>query len=603
VSAPPYEGETYAVVTAFVDELVRSDIAGAVVSPGSRSTPVALALARRDDVRLFVHPDERSAAYFALGLAKATGRPAVVLCTSGTAAANYLPAVAEAQTGRVPLVVLTADRPPELRDVAAAQTIDQVRLFAGHAKWSVDLPPPAPLEAVARQARVVADRAVALAAAAPQGPVHVNVPVREPLVPMPQAAPPGTGGAAWQGRGGAGPYARIARPPVQVSPAAARGAAAELAGPRGLVVLGPEAADGPDRQRTRARAAVALAARLGWPVVADVLSAARGLPGVIGRADALVRDPLVADALVPARVLRLGAPPTSKALGQLLERVPEDGLWLVDDGDAFPDPSLRARTVVHADAAAWLAAVAAALPAPGGAGADAWLRRWQLADAAAGEALAACLADEPYGCEGRVMAELGRVLPAGACLFVGNSMPVRDADAFFAARGRGVRVVGSRGASGIDGITSTALGLAAGSGRPCVLAVGDLSFYHDLNGLIAAGRFGVPLTVVVVNNDGGGIFSFLPQARHGEQFERLWGTPLGLDFAHAARLYGASFARPRDWPGFAAAVRSGLRRRALAIVEVRALDRTENVRRHDAAFAAVAGAVRRAWASDGGSGA
>lgn len=590
-----YEGETYAVVGAFVDELVRSGVVSAVVSPGSRSTPLALALARRPEIRLYVHPDERSAAYFGLGLAKAPGRPVALVCTSGTAAANYLPAVVEARYARVPLVVLTADRPPELRDVAAPQTIDQVRMFGSHAKWSVDLPPPAPLEAVVRQARVVADRAVALSLAPPQGPVHVNVPLREPLVPQTSAAPPpGFEAPPWRGRPDGLPYARVWDQPPAPDPGHARRLGAELAQTaRGVVVCGPEPGDGPERALARARAAARFARRLGWPLLADPLSAARTLGEAVTRYDAFLRSDAVRAALAPERAVRIGAPPVSKALGELLDAMPEGALAVVDDGGGYPDPSLRAGDVVHADPEAWLrAAAAAAAPAPG---ADAWRTRWREAEGAAAAATAEAMLRTESMFEGRILHELARLVPPAATVVVGNSMAVRDADAFFHPRGRGVRVLGNRGASGIDGVVSTALGAAAAApGRPCLMVLGDLSFFHDLGGLVAARRFGLGLTAVVADNDGGGIFSFLPQRRHGERFEELFGTPLGLDIGPAVGMHGGRVERVRSWRAFRAAVRRGLGGEGLTVVAVAAPSREENVRLHEALWQEVARAVETA---------
>lgn len=586
-----YEGETFAVVGALVDELVRVGVEAAVVSPGSRSTPVALVIARRPELRLYVHPDERSAAYFALGLAKASGRPALLLCTSGTAAANYLPALVEARYARVPLVVLTADRPPEQRDVGASQTIDQVRIFGSHVKASTDLPPPAPLAPVARYARIAAVRAAALALTAPMGPVHLNIPLREPLVPRIDAGEVAPGdGDAWAGRPDGAPYARIETAARVVDRVGARGDAQALAASaRGLLVCGPEPGDGPAAARGRARAAARLAARLGWPLVADPLSAARTAGGAVTCHDAFLRDPATARRLVPDRVVRVGAPPVSKVLGQLIEAAPSGALWLVDEAGGYADPSLRAGRIVVADPARWMAAVGAAAPAQSAP--SAWRTAWLEADRRAAGAVAQAMSEEsgPGLFEGRVFHELGEVLAPHTTIVLGNSMPVRDADAFLRPRARGVRILGNRGTAGIDGLVSTALGAsAADPSRPVLLAVGDLSFFHDLNGLLAARRFALSLTVLVLNNDGGGIFSFLPQAAHGEQFETLFGTPLGLDFAPAVRMHGGTFARVAGWPGLRRAVRRGLAAPGLHVVEVPCPDRGENVRLHDAVWRRVA---------------
>jgi 2-succinyl-5-enolpyruvyl-6-hydroxy-3-cyclohexene-1-carboxylate synthase len=593
VDGAAWEGETYAVVGALVDELVRAGVRAAVVSPGSRSTPVALALARQAGIALYVHPDERSAAYFGLGLAKATGAPVVLASTSGTAAANYLPAVAEARYGRVPLVLLTADRPPEARDVASAQTIDQVRLYGSHAKWSVDLPPPAPLAVVVRHARVVGARAARLAVRAPAGPVHVNVPLREPLVPDPTApAPMDAARAPWRRDAAAGPYVSFPPSRLRLDAGATRAlAAAWAAVDRGVVIAGPEPGDGAAAAGKRARAAAALARRLGWPLLADPLAAARQAPDSIRRHDAFLRDEAALEALRPDGAVLFGAPPVSRTLARLVGAVPHGAVWLVDDGGGYPDPSLGAAHVVDAEPAAAFAAVAAQLPPPAP-GEGRWRRLWREVDGAAARAIVDALAERQELFEGRLYAELGALVPAATRVVVGNSMPVRDADAFFAPRRRGVVVLGNRGASGIDGVVSTALGVAAAEdGRPTLLVLGDLSFFHDLNGLVAARRFGLSLTVVVVQNRGGGIFSFLPQRAHGERFEELFGTPLDLDFEPAVRMHGGRFARVRTWPALRAAVRRGLAVSGLTVVEAIVPDRDANVALHEAVWRRVAAAV------------
>ncbi len=590
----PYEGAQYAVIGALVEELARAGVRAAVASPGSRSTPVALLLERQPEIALYVHPDERSAAYFALGMAKAGGRPVALLCTSGTAAANYLPAVVEARHARVPLVVLTADRPPEQRDVAAAQTIDQVRMYGTAAKWSVDMPPPAALDAVARHARVVGARAVHIAQAAPMGPVHVNIPLREPLVPQAgEPAPAGLEALPWRAGPAGAPYVRFESAAAVDGEAARSLARALAAADDGIVVAGPEPGDGLEAARARARAALAVARRLGWPLLADPLAGARALPAAIRRYDAYLRSPDLAAALTPRAVLRLGAPPVSKSLAELVARVPPQSAYLVDAPGAYADPGLTTGHVIEAPVEALLRRVAALVPA--GRRAAALTTRFALAERAAALAQDEAMAAMGDLFEGRVLHELAALMPAESTLYVGNSMPVRDADTFFQARRRGVAVLGNRGASGIDGVVSSALGArAAWPERPLVLAIGDISFFHDLNGLLAARRFGLSITVVVLQNDGGGIFSFLPQARHGEAFERLFGTPLGLQSAPAVRMHGGRFSRVDTVPGLRRAVRSGLASTGLTVVEAACPTRAENVTRHEAVWAAMAEAARRA---------
>ncbi|HEX2717857.1 MAG TPA: 2-succinyl-5-enolpyruvyl-6-hydroxy-3-cyclohexene-1-carboxylic-acid synthase [Gemmatimonadaceae bacterium] len=583
----------FAFVGAFVEELVRAGVRHVCVAPGSRSTPLALTIAAHGALRTWVHVDERSAAFFALGMARATGAPVALLCTSGTAGANFFPAVVEARYARIPLLVFTADRPPELREVGAAQTIDQARLYGAHAKWFVDVALPEATAELLRYARVTACRAVATAAATPAGPVHLNFPFREPLVPTPIAAPTGASAAdalAWRGRPGGAPWVAVRDAAPVADAATVRQLAAALGDARRpLVVCGPQFDAG------LAQPLGALATALGAPLLADPLSQLRRGPhdrsAVVGRYDAVLRDESVADALAPDLVLRLGAVPTSKALLQFLQRH-GGARQIVVDAAGWPDPTLLLSELVHADPRRLCEALLGALPPrsaePG------WLDEWRRIDRAADGALRCHLERTAEMFEGRTAAEVAALAPAGSTLFVSSSMPVRDLDAFAAGGDRPLRVLANRGANGIDGVISTALGVAAASrdsgGGPVLLLIGDLALVHDMNGLLAARLFGLDATVVVVNNDGGGIFSFLPQAAHPEHFERLFGTPHGLGFAPLAELHGARYTLADDWETFRTAVGAGARDGGLHLVEVRS-DRARNVTLHREAWRAVAAAT------------
>jgi 2-succinyl-5-enolpyruvyl-6-hydroxy-3-cyclohexene-1-carboxylate synthase len=580
-----------AIAGAFVAELARSGVRHAVVCPGSRSTPLALALAEEGAIKVWLHVDERSAAFFALGMARALSAPVAVLCSSGTAAANFLPAVVEAFLSRIPLLVLTADRPPELRDVGAAQTMDQVRLYGSHVKWFHELPVPDVTAELLRQGRLTAARATATALAAPRGPVHLNFPTREPLVPSPgEAIPALADGVAATGRGTDRPFAAVAGGLAMPDAATIGALAADLAATeRGLIVCGPQ--DDP----AFAPAVARLAAALGYPLLADGLSQARSGPHdralVIDTFDAFLRDDATCRALAPEVVLRFGAPPTSKPLAQYLSRYSSIRHILVDGGAGWRDPAFLTSDVLHADPIAVCDALAERIGA-GAASRSEWTATWLDTAARARGAITAQLAGSDEFSEGRVFGELAALLPDGATLYAGNSMPVRDLDTFFPAGERAVRCLSNRGANGIDGVNSSALGVAAVTEGPVVLVIGDLSFYHDLNGLLAAKLHGLRATIVVVNNDGGGIFSFLPQATAvpHDRFEQLFGTPIGLDYAAAAALYGATFHRASDWADFRAAVAEGIAGDGLAIVEV-CTERAANVAQHRAVWKAVAQAL------------
>jgi 2-succinyl-5-enolpyruvyl-6-hydroxy-3-cyclohexene-1-carboxylate synthase len=623
---------TYACAGALVDALVRAGVRHACICPGSRSTPLALCLAEHAALSRWVHVDERSAAFFALGLAKASGTPVALVCTSGTAAANFLPAIVEARYGRVPLLVLTADRPPELRDNGAPQAIDQIHLYGSNVKWFVEMPLPDAAEPTLRYVRATAARAAATAMEGPAGPVHLNLPFREPLVPpSPDFWHRGDTGA-WSedtAKPSCSPYLRsdhhvvVAGPRVAPRETVADLARSLAATPRGLIVCGPQS------DPALVAAVPRLAAALGYPVLADPLSGVRcgqhSRAYVLDCYDAVLRDERAA-ALTPDVVLRFGATPTSKALLTFLRGV--DRHVLVDGDGGWRDPLALAGEVLHADAALLCAALAdevVSRSAPRAldrcAGDPAWSERWLTSDRRARGAIAAYLEQlgEPF--EGKVFAELAEMLPDGATLYAGNSMPVRDLETFFAGSGRDVRFLSNRGANGIDGVVSSALGASAaaltpqpplpqgargsseaplaraqgeGSGvrAPLVLVIGDLSFYHDLNGLLAVRRYGLDATIVLLNNDGAGIFSFLPQAAYADHFEELFGTPTGLDFRPAVEMYGCGFERVASWPDFRAAVSRSLTSPGVQVIEL-PTDRACNVELHRRVWAAVAEAVWR----------
>jgi 2-succinyl-5-enolpyruvyl-6-hydroxy-3-cyclohexene-1-carboxylate synthase len=574
----------------FVDELVAAGVTDAVVCPGSRSTPLALALRAHPGLRVRVLLDERSAGFFALGLAKATRRPTVVVTTSGTAAANLLPAVVEASLGRVPLLVVTADRPPELRDRGAAQAIDQDRLFGHHAKWFAELPLLDGEDVTRRHVRNVAARVVATSLAGPAGPVHLNAPFREPLVPAGALGPLGDD---------AGPATRVVAGRRTLELDEVRRLSRRLAGvERGLIVAGPQ--DDPDLPSALAT----LAGALDWPILADPLSLVRCGPHdrsrVVARADLLLRPGPWRDAHVPDLVLRVGAMPTSKSLLVLLEEQRPDLVVLDGDG-GWREPAVLPVTMVHADptgTALALAGELAGAPAddagtgasePGG-----WLASWLAADRVADAALrdrlaATAAAGEAF--ESAPFAHLGDLLPDGAILWASSSMPVRDMDAWLPAGSRDIRPLANRGANGIDGVVSSAVGAAA-SGAPVALVIGDLALLHDLAGLVAARLHGLALTIVVVNNDGGGIFSFLPQAAVDRpdaglpaHFEELFGTPHGIDVGPLVAALGAEH-RVVAAADLRPALEAAIGRAGVQVLELRT-ERARNVVLHREAAADV----------------
>jgi 2-succinyl-5-enolpyruvyl-6-hydroxy-3-cyclohexene-1-carboxylate synthase len=576
---------------ALAEELARSGVREVCVAPGSRSAPLAIALADQPELRIHVHLDERCAGFFALGLARTSGRPAAVLCTSGTAAANLLPAVVEAWHARVPLVVLTADRPPELHSCAAPQTIDQMKLYGSHALEFAELPLPEPEPRLLRALRATACRLVERSLGLPAGPVHLNVPLRDPLDPrsVPGDVPADLAErdpAAFRGRPG-GPFVRATRAdPTGAGPALERLIELCSNAGRGLIVAGPLL------PMTGLREAIlGLGRATGYPILADPLSQLRaGAPpgsAVLGAYDAFLRSHRLVAELQPELVLRFGAPPTSKSLTQALQTWSAAGQVLVDPAPGLADPTHAGVEVLRADPATLSRIAASRLRTPP---ADLKFSAALLrAEALAREALAAAAREAWF--EAGVVRGLAEALPAGSLLFAGNSLPVRELDTFLPVSERPLEIHANRGANGIDGVVSTALGALAGAGpgRRGALLIGDVSLVHDMGGLLQARREGIPLVIVVLHNDGGAIFSYLPVRDQTPHFEALFTTPHGLEFEPLARLFGLSYARtqgPEFQEAFTRAADSG----GPSLIEVR-LERERSVRLHRAAWDAAVRSV------------
>ena len=572
--------DTYLNLRAFVDELVRCGVREACTSPGSRSAPLVLSLVRDTRLRSTSHLDERSGAFFALGLAKASGRPVALACTSGTAAANYAPAVIEAYEARVPLLVLTADRPPELRELGAGQTIDQVKLYGSAAKWFVQVDDHAATPERVRWLRQLACRAYWTALEGRPGPVHLNFSLREPLVhhgPLPDEEP--------GGRAGGRPWVTRPRRTAALDPALLDGLADELERrPRAIVVAGRA-----ERDPRLGGALAAFAERAGFPLLAEPTSGARRGPGAIAHYDALLRDPAWGAARAPELVLRAGDLPTSKPLRQWLHGLGPETLQIAFDPEgAWQDPGGAVATLLAADPRTVLDELAERLPRkPRARG---WLEEWTGPDRAAAGAIAGVLGARPELSEPRVAAELGVRLPAEATLVVASSMPIRDVETFFPARPSPPRVLANRGANGIDGTASTAFGVAAAAPGPVALLTGDVALLHDVGGLLAARRLGLALAIVLLDNDGGGIFHFLPVAGEGAAFEQHVATPHGVDFAQVAALYGLAHERVAAPEPFRDALDRALTSAGTTLIHVRT-DREENVALHRAVWEAVRAAV------------
>ncbi len=553
----------------FLDELARSGVQEICVAPGSRSTPLVLAAASDPRFRVTSVVDERSAGFLALGMGKASGVPAAVITTSGTAGANLYPAVIEASQGEVPLLVLTADRPHRLRDTDGNQAMDQLRLFGAFPRMFTEVALPRLSEGDLKHLRALACRAVALAQGPAPGPVPLTFPFEKPLEPsdpgQPSRSPPeGVSQLAWAGREGGEPFVRVPSSRWELSGGEETRLQEALSGAsRGLIVAGPHPG-----AREVGPALLALSAATGFPILADPLSGARFSPPrgaqVVSGYDLFLRAPSVRKALAPDLILRVGASPTSAPLLQYLGEHSATLQIVVDDGHRWKDHLASAHSYFRADPASLLGRIAAAAPLRGGEG---WRALWDKAESRVLEQLNRV----PEGAflEGEILARVVEALPEGANLLVGNSMPIRELDAFAHPRSKQLNIFGNRGTSGIDGLVSTTQGIGAVSPGVTVGVLGDLTFFHDMNGLLTLKKEKFPVGFVVVNNDGGGIFHTLPVRSHEPEFTRFFATPHGLDFEQVARLYELPFGRVEDGEELTRALKGFLEEGGPFILEAR----------------------------------
>jgi 2-succinyl-5-enolpyruvyl-6-hydroxy-3-cyclohexene-1-carboxylate synthase len=559
--------------TLIVEELVRSGVAFFCVAPGSRSTPLVAALASNEKAESLIHFDERGTAFAAVGYARATGLPAAWITTSGTAVANGLPAVVEAATDGVPMVLLTADRPPELRQTGANQTIDQPDIFGDYVRWRFDLPAP---EEPVDPAMVLTtiDQAVYRARRAPSGPVHLNLMFREPFLSDPDERPDELPAPArWQKRHE--PFTRYAATKPSVDPDEIE-RLWDMLRPveRGLVVAGRLSS------RKQGEAALRLAESLGWPLLPDVGSQVRlGSPSrnIVPLYDALLASDLFNERHAPEAVFHIGGRAVSKRLDRFLAQSRSDPYVVVRENPFRLDPGHRVTHSVEADIVGLCAALGAAAERRSPESDPTWMSGWRTASEQAEDNLDRLLEESKVLNEPLVARLVSRHVPEGHGLCVASSMPIRDLDTFAAPDGAPVPVAANRGASGIDGTVATAAGFARGTGSPVTLLIGDLALLHDLNSL--AMLRDLPVVVVVLNNDGGAIFSFLPVARHKAFFEPYFGTPQGLTFEHAAAMFALDYEHTGTASGFVEAYRTACARNGPALIEVRT-DREKNVAVH-----------------------
>ncbi len=548
-----------------IETWVRCGLTTAVVCPGSRSTPLTIALAQHPQVEAIPVLDERSGAFLALGRSRMAGRPVVLVCTSGTAGANFFPAVIEARESGVPLIVVTADRPPELRDCSAGQAIDQIRLFGAYPVAQAELALPEPSWDLLTYLRQTAVRFWQRSLAAP-GPVHLNVPLRDPLPPLPDPAQAGAiaalrdrwdqsdffqGLASPNGAEVAAAGAEARSPflhppsPAAIAPILGQWQATE----RGLIIAGPACPTDPERY---CQDVAAIARALGWPVLAEGLSPLRNYaalnPNLIAGYDLILRNRAIAAQLQPQQVIQLGSLPTSKPLRAWLAAHPAPR-WVIDPGDHNRDPlhgptqhltlALGTFASVVSRGCAETPGLIPDHPSP-------YTAQWLQADQQIQTAIARLLDPLPALVESKVAWVLARSLPPATPLFISNSMPVRDVETFWPLGDRAIRPQFNRGTNGIDGSLSTAIGMVWGD-RPGVILTGDLALLHDTNGFLQAQRLRGHLTIVLINNNGGGIFGMLPIAQFDPPFEDFFATPQTVDFPKLCAAYGVDYEPITSW--------------------------------------------------------
>ena len=561
-----------------VDELARSGLKAVCIAPGSRSTPLTLAFAEHPGIKVYPHLDERSAAFFALGIALKTDRPVALVCTSGSATVNFFPAIVEAHESQVPLVVLTGDRPPELRASGANQTIDQVKLYGEYALWSVDmaLPEAEPDLLLIRYLRTTAARAYATANGIRKGVVHLNMPFRKPLEPTVVENDKTDFPAREDDR----PFTRFSQ--SQITPYEDRlGAFSHLLEQyeRGVIVCGPKRPG----EGGMALACAELALLAKYPILADPLSGVRfdertGNAVVVGGYETFLSGSTFES---PDVVIRLGQVPTSKWLNEYLDRAQSEHYIQVSASGVWSDDLHRTTELIQCDIATFWLEFRDLRQWHTIREESAWEAQWRAAEATNWEVISQAL-NVGDDFDAAFVYDLIEALPDNVHLFAGNSLPIRHIDQFGKPSAKNLHVFGNRGASGIDGNTSTALGIASQTDEPLVLLVGDITFYHDMNGLFAVKNLDLSnVTIVLMNNDGGGIFNRLPISGYDPAFTDLFIMPHGLQFEHTANLYGLEWVSTDNRADFRRLLSESIGSGTPRIIEVRTNIQHDEMRRKE----------------------
>ncbi|HID31437.1 MAG TPA: 2-succinyl-5-enolpyruvyl-6-hydroxy-3-cyclohexene-1-carboxylic-acid synthase [Desulfobacterales bacterium] len=548
-----------------IEELVRCEVTTLCVSPGSRSAPIVIAAAENTRARKVVHTDERGAAFYAMGYAKATGRPAALICTSGTAVANYFPAVIEASQSAIPLLILSSDRPVELRDARSPQTINQVRIFGDYLRWHFDLPAPGTAVSPLFLLTTV-DQAVYRAVSGPAGPVQINCQFREPLISTAEKECSESYLSVldpWQKSGC--PFTTYAKSELIPSMDDVDRTVKVISRSRNGLLVAGQSSTGTDKE-----AVIGLASKLGWPLLADINSgirfagsASENANNVIAHYDLYLRAEEFRKSFFPDLILHVGDMPVSKSLNQYIEESRAE--YIVVNSHPFrQDPMYRVTQRVETTPARFALQLSERIQKTASRLTDVFCRAEEISRTVIRDSV---LASDRIS-EWAVCAAVFECIADESGIYLGNSMPVREADGFAACSGKRLAVGCNRGANGIDGTIASAIGFAAGLNRPLTLVAGDLAVLHDINSLALLKKIDVPVTVVVLNNDGGGIFSFLPVAKLPEHFETYFATPHGLKFRNAAALFGLPYESPESMSSFRAVYQRSIDSGIPSIIEV-----------------------------------
>ena len=549
-----------------MEVLARLGIQTVITSPGSRSTPLTVAAVRNPRIEALSILDERSAAFYALGLAKSTSRPVALVCTSGSAAANYWPAVVEASMGGTPLLLLTADRPPELRNCSSGQTIDQCKLYGDYVRHFAELSLPQASPDMLAYLRQTLVHAVHISLSANAGPVHLNFPFRDPLAPDAESSESVVDAKTLES------VSTVITRPCEVVPL---GSAIDMvvlerlsSHTKGIIVVGTESPHCGDQ--AFAEAIAMISEKLGWPVIADVLNPLRnhaeGKPLLITRYDAFLRDAHKADEILPTAILQVGSLPTSKVLRAWLSSL-DAVSFLLTSRPINTDPLHRIATPLYGDAQALAEHLQPQQVELN------WGMQWSTIDQATANELDSKILSIETLFEGKVACLLSKHLPIDTPVILASSMSVRYAEYFWEASSRGYSIFCNRGANGIDGTVSTSLGVAHG-GKPSVLLAGDLAFLHDSNGLLAGSQCKGSLTIVLINNNGGGIFEHLPVSQIDSSFEGYFATPQSVDLAKLCEAHGFHYEQIQDWDSFISSI-TVLPESGLRILELRTDRKTD----------------------------